>query len=309
MEKIISKTWEERLAAIERINTLDLNKATIDDIDKIYSDLLIGFTIIGMNFREGISLYRAVNLGKKPMTFDEIKYPPKDKAKVNRASKEGEQMFYCSTVKKIPFFELDLKVGQRIGISNWINTDRLFLHNVGYTYEELKRLTEIYNTGFSIEGRSEELKSENNIKTNEHLKKAFSSKIEKSEEEKYKITIAIATILFNKPTEFLHLQDCPGLLYHTIRLEDEADNIVLKPWIIDKGIVEFQQVEYIEIIDKSDNKYTYKLLDYADTIKDGQIQWKNLQKTWILTDESDGFVFVDDEMFTISGDLIPDYNG
>jgi hypothetical protein len=144
--------------------------------------------------------------------------------------------------------------------------------------------------------------TEDNQRTQDYFKKTFSKKIQKDQD--FKITIAIART-FTKDIRFkTQYGHFAGLIYHTTRLENNSDNVALKKEVIDSRRLQLQGIEYIEIIEKIGNVYHYKLIDYAEEVKNGLIQWKELKSTWTFSDESENLIFDENNFFTIDGTLL-----
>ncbi len=299
-------TWDEKSELIKQIEELDLAKTSIEEIMEMLKTIMKGLYLTTLVFPPGINLFRAIKYNAKPFFWDDLIYPPKEKAGINRASDIGEQRFYCSTVKKVPFYELDIQVGERLVISNWTNEIPLLLNNIGYSNTELEELAKNYRINFDI-NKINQKSNEDNIKVRNYLKEKFSKKIEISEY--YKLSIAIAKKFYE--AEIILSggnRQWAGLLYHTIRLNETADNIVLKKEIIDLGIIKFQQIEFIEVVAIENDKYVYKILDFGDTVENGKIKWYNLTNTWTVTDESDDLYFAETEfgyaLYTIDGEIV-----
>jgi hypothetical protein len=308
-ETITEKTWEERLEIIRHLETLDLKNVSLDELEVLYKEMIKGLKMVAFPLPEGTYLFRAIEWIEKPLMWKDIIYPTEELAKINRANEEGVQVFYGSTVKKAVFYELDVQVGKRYIISKWINDDYLVsLQSIGYNLQELQELARLYHSAFNFENIDGGIASENDISLQEFLKIKFSRKLENPED--YKTTIAIAKLFYNANIDFgTHYGRFDGLIYHTTRLDNYAVDILLKKDVIDSKRVRFESVEYIEVIDKKEDTFTYKLLDYAEKIREEVIQWKNFDRTWILDDESDDVTFIEDgngsNFYTFDGEVIP----
>jgi len=86
-------------------------------------------------FTSDLVLFRGIQYSSKPKFYEELIYPPINKAKTNRANVKGEQVFYASTKKKAVFYELDAKPGDALVLSTWVTALPLLISNVGYTSE------------------------------------------------------------------------------------------------------------------------------------------------------------------------------
>jgi hypothetical protein len=308
-EPVVEKTWEERMEILRHLETLDLKTISQNELEGLYKEMIAGLELLSFPLPEGTFLFRAIEWDEKPLMWKDIVYPTKELAKMNRANEEGVQVFYSSTVKKTVFHELDLKTGRKYIISKWINEDYFVsLQCIGYNLQELKELAGLYHSSFDLEDIDDERRSEHINRLQEFLKNKFSKKLENPED--YRTTNAIARIFYDANIDpHSNRARFDGFIYHTTSLDHYATNILLKKDVIDSKRVRFESVEYIEVIGKSEDKFTYKLLDYAEKIKEEEIQWKNFDRTWILDDESDDVTYreegKDSNFYTFDGEVIP----
>ncbi len=110
-----------------------------------------------------------------------------------------------------------------------------------------------------------------NVTVYNYLAKIFTRQIPKNKSYLYKLSIAIANKLCMPP---LH-----GLMYPTVAMSGNADNIALLPSFVDHSL-EFVAVEYIEVT-RDGEKGSYKILDSATEIsEDEKIQWTAKFLVW-----------------------------
>jgi hypothetical protein len=308
-EPVVEKTWEERMEILRHLETLDLKTISQNELEGLYKEMITGLELLSFPLPEGTFLFRAIEWEDKPLMWKDIIYPAKEVAKMNRANEEGVQVFYSSTVKKTVFQEQDFQAGKKYIISKWINEDYFVsLQCIGYNLRELKELASLYHGSFDLENIDDEVRSEHINRLQEFLKNKFSKKLENPED--YRTTNAIARIFYDANIDpDTNRARFDGFIYHATNLDHYATNILLKKDVIDSKRVRFESVEYIEVIDKNEGKFTYKLLDYAEKIKEEKIQWKNFDRTWILDDESDDVTYRDEgkdsNFYTFDGEVIP----
>lgn len=269
---------EQILARISEIENLDLRNTSIDEINELLSLLFTGYKITTPLFEPGIELFRGIKYTEKPTNISYLTYPPKKFAKINRASRENESVFYAATTRDIPFFELNVRPGDFLVISKWITTKKIFLNNVGYTEENFANLdSNRENQTWNNNQNEKGIEEENTIIQN-FLAKTFSQIITNSNTDLYKLTIAIAEKHFF--SDMFH-----GLLYPTIPMKANADNLAIKPGYIDDGGLEFLQVEFIEVTKQYDFKYDINILDWANSISsNGTIEWKGRLPQWTINE-------------------------
>jgi len=268
---------EEIKTAIEAIKELDLRKVEIDEIKEILTPILKGFVISTPKFNPGLTLYRGRYCDIKPTNVSDLTYPPKEQIEDNqRVNRAGESVFYCSTARNVPFFELYVKPGDKIVLSKWETTEKLIVNNIGYTrtcFSNLKSNRDAQTWG---DINKDIYVAETNDLVNEFLSQEFTKIVPIGKEYMYKISIAIAEKLFSDDI-------FNGLLYPTISMKANADNLAIKTNYIDEKRIVIKSVEYIQIDAKEDFKYTITVLDFANSFKkDGTIGWKGRRPHWVI---------------------------
>lgn len=318
----------EKIKSIEFLKNCDLR--TIPEsilLEKI--EIIIDGHLTSMAlYHPGNILYRGIKFDHKPELYNDIIYPPKHLATLNRASGENEQMFYCSNLKKAPFYELFVNIGDKLVLSTWTLNKHATFNNIGYSKTNLTNLGSIRDSPFMSTEYKELSNKQSFDLISDYLGELFCKKILPEENYYYKLTNAIAKKHFNaRPKDYNNpikldsnslpidlnkkdftLNNFPGLTYPTIQNDGIADNFVILKEAIDDNILEFNKVEYIEIVDIINNQYKYKIIDIAFEIKNSKIEWKKLDKQWHLYDDTEEINFVEENglflAFTPFGDLI-----
>jgi hypothetical protein len=321
MTRIIPSTDIDQKNSLEFLKTCDLTTTSTDALNENLKTLMTGQQINVIMYNPGLVLYRGIPFAKKPENYIDLIYPPIDKAKLNRASGENEQMFYCSNIKKPPFYELCVQVGDRLVLSTWYLKKKSTFNNIGYTKKNLE--------AFGAERKFSTVNVEDNFMANE-LGEIFCKAVLPDESHYYKLTNAIAKkYLFadvitrnyntnppfdksdstaNNEDDFNTPQQFPGIVYPTIRNEAIGDNFAIKKETIDDEILDFHKVEYIEIVDIKTNRYRYKIIDFASEIINSKIQWLDINQHWHVFDDTDEINICSDngifEAYTSDGNLI-----
>lgn len=272
--------------AISRIDNADFKKLTIDDFEQYLIPLFKGYKVTVPKFEEGIYLYRGRICKKKPINKKEIIYPVPEKIKrYGRANDIGESFFYATTARAVPFFELNVGKGDYVALSKWKTTDKLLVNHIGFSNEckeylkSTRLLDEIYDFVKSTKSHGDL-----NSLVHDYLAYRFSKVTNPGEEDYYKLTIAIGRKLF-KDDMF------SGLLYPTIAMTGNADNIVLKNTFVDTSL-EFKSIEYIEINEAKDREYKVQILDSATKINEkGDFIWSGRGIQWQLKEKDQEFIF------------------
>jgi len=261
---------------ILKIENADFKKLKIEDFEEYLTPLFRGYRVTAPRFEKGIYLYRG-RICEKPQNIKEISYPPSETIKsYGRANNVGESFFYAATARAVPFFELNIKKGQYLALSRWKTTDKLLLNHIGFSKEckeylsSNRTLDDIYDFVKSTKARSDL-----NALVHDYLSFKFSKAVNFGEERYYKLTIAISRKLFES-------EIFSGLLYPTITMTGNADNIVLKRNFVDQSL-EFKSVESIEIKEAKDRKYDIQVLDSATKVNEkGDLLWSGRVLQWQL---------------------------
>src|ERR1035437_124146 len=304
MDPSSDSLFKQKIETIAKIKSLDLTKVEYFEIEEHLKIIFNRHFLKSQITDQSWVLYRVIKFQKKPLRYCDIIYPPIDKAKINRASNSREQMFYCTTNKKAIFYELEVQPGDTLIISTWVSQQPLLLSHIGYTESNLKDLSASDSTPLFNPGK-EQYNNEEIQYIDDFLSKTFCQPIK--DITTYKLTISIAKYLLSdiNGNNFINYNGFDGLFYPTIRFNANANNIALKPYVIDQKKLSFDRVEFIEIIEYKDDKYKYKIKDIGESTSEDLLLWKNLQHSWTVDDESDELYFVDDVAYNALGEIIP----
>lgn len=279
--------------SILQLDKIDLTVITIEEIKEILKNLFIGYTQNTPLIPAGLNLFRGIAYENKPTNISFLSYPPINFAKVNRASRQNQQFFYSAISRNVPLFELGLEEDNTFVLARWQTKKELLVNNIGYTEETFKILNSNRerpkwdNTGERLAS-----KSKLNDYVQNYLAKTFSQKVPKDNLNIYKHTIAIAEKLYSED-EISNVK-FDGILYPTIAMNANSDNIVIRKSFVDDGNLTFMEAEWIKVKKVHDLKYDVDVLDWANSTSDaGEIEWKGRLQLWdIYPDE--GFYFADE---------------
>lgn len=270
--------------AIKNIESIDLQNTSIDELEELLSPLFIGYKVSAPRFEKGVYLYRG-RICDKPSNIKDVNYPlPSVITSYGRLNNISESIFYGATARGVPFFELGVDVGDRIALSVWKSTERMLLNHVGFTDE----CTTLLNSKRNLDRIYEFVKETNNFGdlnnfVHSYLASKFSETIKKGEEYKYKLTIAIGRKLI--------MGDLfAGILYPTIAMSGNADNIAIKTEYVDSAM-SFVSVEYIEVTERNGMQYKINTLDSATKLdSNGDILWSGRNLRWQLKNKDEEIV-------------------
>lgn len=275
-------TNDMRLSSLNDMKIIDLKNCDINEIKKYIRIMITGMHFIAQRFKPGLKLYRGRRFSKKPSNISELSYPqPQYIKNYQRVNCPGDPYFYCSLAREVPFFELDVIKGEYLALSTWITKTKLILNNIGYAKELFKSL-------HSKREESEIEKTRNNCKISDiddkiykYLSTEFMKKVKVGYEYEYKTSIAIAEcLLYSESKDAFNLD---GLLYPTIMMRGNADNVVLNRNYLTQENVELKKVEFIRIDEIKEFSYKVKTIDFAtEFTSDGRILWKGRTPHWII---------------------------
>ena len=260
--------------AIYSLAKVSYSTTSIEDLESMLTPLFTGLKHEVPRYQPGVELYRGTDLGNKPVSISEVHCPPEEKiTKMGRLNRVGESVFYGATARNVPFFELKRQPGQYICISRWISTKQMILNHVGFSDE----CRAILNSNRPLENLYQFIEATQgfgdiNKKVYDFISYAFSRRVLESENEYYKLTNAIGRKLLGKNGLL------SGILYPTIAMSGNADNIVLEKDFANQALA-LKSVEFICIKSAQSQKYKIDVIDTATVFEaDGTIKWN--ERPW-----------------------------
>ncbi|MEO3406415.1 hypothetical protein AAFN85_21055 [Mucilaginibacter sp. CAU 1740] len=279
MEQKLELNKENIEKAILELAKVNFKTVTIKDLEELLFPFFAGYTINAPYFDPNeITILRG-RICSKPKYIEEITYPkPQYVNSYGRVNDIGQSMFYGSIGKSAPFKELNVKVGDTLIMGLWNIKDSMLLNHVGFTtktrdaLKSKRNLQDLYEFVKSTNGYNEL-----NTLVYNYLADIFTWKIPVEETYRYKLSIAIANKLLMGDT-------FSGVMYPSIALYGNTDNIVLKPEFVDKSL-ELIAVEYLKITSIDNDIFQYDTLDTATEVNESnEIMWTGRLLTWSSND-------------------------
>lgn len=294
----------------EIISQIETELATIE-IDEIVARLgpmRQGFVIECPIFNPGSFLYRGRKLPfgpKEKMRLADLSHPMPEIARPGRVNRAGKPMFYCSASKEVIFFELpNLSVGDELILSFWKTRSKMLLNNIGYTqhlFEKLGAKRQCPDWAANSKSNSPSQKSENfaltdvqfdeqsirkvlshdkNSAVRQALGSAFLKSVGPENPEDYKLTTAIAEMhlgeIVNSDLKF------SGLLYPTVQMQANGDNIALFPEFVDQCL-DFKKALHARVDCRDGHILSVSYLDAAiECTSDGTLKWLGRLPNWTV---------------------------
>jgi len=283
----------------------NLRSLEIDEIKKRLEPLMIGYAIECPIFDPGAFIYRARPIGPTfnkagGITCKDLIYPPANVAPLGRLNRVGHPVFYGSMLKASVFFELpDLKKDDEIVLSFWKTSEKMYVNNIGYTEYAFKQLgakrtlpvwgppqtpgsTEATVTLPEIpkEARDVALSKDQNREIKEAFSEYFTRKVSADQSFQYRLTVALAEMHLG--TIIDHKTQFAGVLYPSVRMWANADNVALLPWFVDDHL-EFRKAVHVRIKGRTETSFDIDYLDAAHEFDDaGKLKWLGGIQAWTL---------------------------
>jgi hypothetical protein len=271
---------EQIREAIDALRSLDLANATVDEVKEHVQVLVTGHSICAPIFDPPIKLYRARKVELLPTFLREIGAPPPEKVVLDqRCNRAGQSLFYCSTARNAPFFEVHAQVGDGLVLSEWRTLTKMTVNHVGYTqsnFTQLQSGRECPDWSKASFQPTDKMRM-----VDEFFSSFFSVDVPKGQEPLYKATIAITEQLIPIPTEPGPVR-FDGLMYPTIPMKGNCENFALRKEFVEHGVA-FVKADYIKIRAIEGTQITFDKLDFANSVRaDGALEWKGRLGQWTI---------------------------
>lgn len=257
--------------AISEIAALNLSTSSVDDVLALIRKLGAGYAYQNLTIPAGRLIYRAIPYFDKPTYLKQLSYPPQEYAKLNRASLAGESLFYGTFHYATGLREIHAELGTRFVISRWKIQRDLTVTSVGFTDEAFELMRALRKNTINALGDIIYTNQEENVAVHNFLAAKFTQDVPSDQQELYKLTIAIA--------RFLHDPKTQGMIYPSIAARANAENIILRPEVVDEEAIRFDRVIYAEVSGITEDYRHFGLhgRDSANSIyPNGQIAWSGL---------------------------------
>ena len=273
--------------AIADIESLDARSVEISALRERIGSICRGhYRVMAPRFEAGLQLFRG-RICPKPRKLSEISYPPDKGTTLGRVNRPGQTFFYCSTIREAPFFELMPEPGDTMTVSRWTTTSAMTANHVGYTATTFSGLQSA-RTHAGWDNKPAEIPGDEISKEiAEFLARTFAKIVRRGEEHHYKLSVAIAEELF--------LADVfDALLYPTIPMRANADNLAIKPLYVDSSL-RFVKAEFVRIDRLREFGFDITVLDTATQVsEDGVLSWRGRLDGWVLKNQGDTLIFTDE---------------
>jgi hypothetical protein len=283
----------------------DLPSLDIDEIKARLQPALIGYRITSPVFGSGAFLYRARLVAplfnkETGIRRQDLAYPPANVARLGRLNRDGQPVFYSSMHKQSVFFEVPgLKDGDEIIVSFWKTTEQMFVNNIGYTefaFSQLGAKRAVPSWGPPTPALSSDttvslpvmpkdqvdrlLEEDESVAIKQAFSRHFMRPVSAEESHLYKLTTAIGEMhlgtINNRAAEFA------GILYPSVRMWANGDNLALQPWFVDRHL-EFRKAVHVRIKTRRETGMDVDYVDAAHAFDEsGKLRWLGRLQNWTL---------------------------
>ncbi len=280
---------------------------SIDELRERLWPAIGGMSVRSPIFDPGTFVYRARRIDANfsvsgPTALRELSYPLPEITRPNRANRAGHPMFYCSTGKEPLFFELgELTTGDEIVVTAWLTDAPMMVNNIGYTQFvfdklgakrpcptwEAKSPTDATGSVAFSEGGFDALKDqvlENRLsqEANEQVRleisRLFMQKVGTTNADAYKLTTAIAEVHLGTIKNMA--ADFAGVMYPSIKMSANGDNIALTPKFVDAHL-KFKRATRVRIDKHVGAKFDFTSVDCAKSVDvKGNLEWLGRLPNW-----------------------------
>jgi hypothetical protein len=241
------RTLRETLEAIEVIAS---QGKTPEELLPLLNIVHCGSSLTTPCYDPGtLTIYRAVDGTQKPFSKSRVSFPPAQYVKKNgRLNAAGESLFYGSVGQAASvFYECRAKAGDIFALGCWQNTGRVLLNHMGYSDVDINsnlpgRIWQNWMHPDVVGTRNEVLHS--------WQSRVFTRNVAPGEEHLYNLSIALAR--FGMDTISPSIEDptrpaeMAGVLYPSVALSLQADNVALRPSVIASSF-ELLQVQLVRV--------------------------------------------------------------
>jgi len=293
------------------IELFEQNKFS-DIKENLLEKITIGTSFYANKYYSDQLFYRVIKYKYKPTNFIDTIYPPKEKCKIGRANKEDEQIFYCANEKNTALYEINGQENDLCIITKWrVNRD-LFLNTIGYSEKTYSTISK--GDIITLPDRMENgekfgiaIKDKSNVDCLELLGLLFSKENLIEDEQYYLLTNRIFKNITGGFIKNRSNRTMDGLKYPTIRREGKSDCFALYKHVVDNGLIELLDFEFVKIKNSSIS-FEYEILDYGNGVNaNGELHWLNLTKSYNHNSNDDDLIFVQEnneiKCYTIEGEL------
>lgn len=253
----------------------------------------------------------------------DLSHPPSHCTRLGRVNRANQPFFYCSASQEVIYYEIQgLSKGDEIVLSYWRTKAPLVVNNIDYTqclfeafgakrplptwmgdqtHQELTLADEA-----AVKAQFAVLHSRaDNREIRGAISKAFMADVGENEQYEYKLTAAIAELHMGNdqsPVQFA------GILYPTIRMAANGDNLALKPKRV-ATYLEFFKAKHIKIDDRNGSTISFSIIDFSDSVlEDGNLRWKGRAPAFTLPSGDTG-IFSCEEGRDEDGDYLISADG
>ena len=271
------------------LNALQLEHVRFEELRNRISRFMNGYAVKNVRLPPHALVYRGIRCPNLPLHVSELQHPPESMVQdFGRANRPGKPVFYSTTDWSTVFWELRANKGELLVVSTWITKKELRLMLVGYIPMVLDQLGTARR--FDVSAAPSSLDTAANQAIHEFLASEFTKTIPQTENHRYKMSAAIASLFLEERFGGKKSTLIDGLMYPTVARNGRADNIAFMPETLREGL-ELASVQLLGINEvQHPDHYGLSTLDESVSISpDGLIKWKHFGKK--AADVGEEFVF------------------
>ena len=252
----------ERVVA--RLLAADVASAEIDALVAELRPLTKGVKLDVPRFRLGMPMYRGRIAEHAEMVRD-LSYPPVELTRLGRLNRPNQPLFYACAAREAVFFEVDALVGASVLLSTWRTTAPMLVNHVGYhkeSFDALGSARGVAGWDGVVDPHAKHPESAGALSA---LSQLFAQRVERGSEERYRLSVAVAEC-------FLSPQFA-GLLWPSVAMMANADNLALRPAWVDENVA-FVHAERVFVEAKEGRTLRVRVTHDATAPNGVDLVWK-----------------------------------
>ncbi|UAL10946.1 hypothetical protein [Caulobacter segnis] len=262
-------------------------------LEMAFRDLSKGLVQSAYRFDAGATFFRGRIMEQRPSLISEISAPPPSRCKLGRVNQEGESIFYAATARAAVPFEIRIQEGQTFALGHWKLRRKLTAIVVAHHQSIFARNGSQRFPPLSFQGPWSQ---ENAYRIGEQmLAEVFGAD---SNDENHKCSSFIASII---RTMKLDGGFGYGLLYPTMAMGCNADNVAVKPRLADSHL-ELEHVEFLRLTKWEGLVGSLETIAVARKFSRGKINWETERGITLGPGEAMK-VFVENGMYRFAKEL------
>lgn len=237
---------------IRNLNKINLEAENFEYIKNQITRLFNGLAMQTSIPKKESKFFRGVKFETKPLTTSYLSYPPANLVRnFQRCNRPQAPMFYCAVDPSAVFFELRVRPGDKIYLSEWSTLKEFAVNRLAV--EDTVDLRDLVRDVILTFAETK-----------------FSQPVHDTYSSQYKVTAAIAELLANG--DLIGERVLGGLGYPSVAHPGRIENVAIRPEVVD-SCLKLDHVEEVSILKVEGDEIIISYTDFSENFGDGRIHW------------------------------------